>query len=53
MGCGKYIGDLTNGNKTWQKCENGVTMIAECEEHEDFLVIEDEKCYGIVLFVVM
>jgi hypothetical protein len=28
-------------------------MIAECEEHEDFLVIEDEKCYGIVLFVVM
>ena len=49
--CRKYKRDLAEGkvaNKNEQKGENGAAMTAECEEGEDYLIIEDEECYSVV-----
>ena len=49
--CRKYKKDLAAGkvaNKNEQKCENGAANVAECEEGEDYLVIEDDECYSVV-----
>jgi hypothetical protein len=47
----KYKRDLAEGkaaNKNKQKGESGVTMTAEFEQGEDYLVTEDGECYSVV-----
>jgi hypothetical protein len=49
--CRIYKRDLAEGkvaNKNEQKGENCAAMTAECEQGEDYLIIEDEECYSAV-----
>jgi hypothetical protein len=49
--CRIYKRDLAEGkvaNKNEQKGENGATVTAECEQGEDYLVIEDEEFYSAI-----
>ncbi|KAK1652513.1 hypothetical protein QYE76_070318 [Lolium multiflorum] len=41
-------GQCKVANKNEQKGDNGAAMTAECEEGEDYLVVEDEECYSVV-----